>query len=288
MTNFSDHPSPSAGLDPESAVKILAVDDSPAVLKLLERTLISIGMQCLTARDGIEALEQLKQGGVSLVITERYDALTGLYNRRGFETKLREETFRAHRQGCLIFLVIIDLDKFKPYNDEFGHPAGDELLRAVSQLLLASTRENVDHCCRHGGDEFAIITARDHPRASADRDSTNPGTTPPIPFWRHHFKYRLCSLHPPPGSILGQRHPRFGGASRSGHVPEQTGRRQPDTLRRLLLKSFRRRPRYSNGDKTARAFISSFPSDVRRTPGDKIICISPTPLVYKRIVFQQV
>ncbi len=85
------------------------------------------------------------------------DALTGLYNRRGFETKLHEEIPRAHRQDYPVFLAIVDMDKFKGYNDLFGHQAGDEVLKGLARLLLSCTRSNVDWCCRQGGDEFAII-----------------------------------------------------------------------------------------------------------------------------------
>lgn len=85
------------------------------------------------------------------------DALTGLYNRRGFEARLHEEVPRAHRQGYPVFLAQVDLDHFKPCNDQFGHRQGDEVLKAVGRLLMGNTRENVDWCCRQGGDEFAVI-----------------------------------------------------------------------------------------------------------------------------------
>ncbi|MDF1613385.1 GGDEF domain-containing response regulator [Desulfurivibrio dismutans] len=85
------------------------------------------------------------------------DALTGLFNRRGFEVKLDEEVPRAHRQNYPLYVAIIDMDKFKKYNDEFGHQAGDRALQAIGRLLLRSTRDNVDWCCRPGGDEFSVI-----------------------------------------------------------------------------------------------------------------------------------
>lgn len=85
------------------------------------------------------------------------DGLTHLYNRRHFDNKLLEETQRASRQRLDAFLVLIDVDNFKTYNDQLGHPAGDGLLRGVGQILTHCTRKNVDWAFRYGGDEFSLI-----------------------------------------------------------------------------------------------------------------------------------
>jgi two-component system, cell cycle response regulator len=86
-----------------------------------------------------------------------YDALTNLFNRRNFDQKLWEEVHRAHRQGYDIYLALVDVDKFKEYNDSYGHQAGDKLLQSVGRILIDCVRENVDWNFRYGGDEFAII-----------------------------------------------------------------------------------------------------------------------------------
>jgi len=85
------------------------------------------------------------------------DMLTDLYNRRCFEMKLHEEVPRAHRQGYPVFLALLDVDRFKEYNDQYGHQAGDRVLQDIGRILVQCTRENVDWCFRFGGDEFAII-----------------------------------------------------------------------------------------------------------------------------------
>ncbi|MFN3921106.1 MAG: diguanylate cyclase [Caldimicrobium sp.] len=85
------------------------------------------------------------------------DALTGVYNRRYFEISLREETYRALRLKYPLTLLMIDLDKFKWYNDHLGHSAGDQALISVGEVLCHSTRMNVDKVCRYGGDEFVVI-----------------------------------------------------------------------------------------------------------------------------------
>lgn len=85
------------------------------------------------------------------------DMLTGLYNRRCFEMKLHEEVPRAYRQGYPVYLALLDADRFKEYNDQYGHQAGDRVLQAIGSILVQCTRENVDWCFRFGGDEFALI-----------------------------------------------------------------------------------------------------------------------------------
>lgn len=85
------------------------------------------------------------------------DSLTGLFNQRQFYMRLREEIVRSTRQKHSLALILMDLDRFKEYNDKHGHIAGDEALRAVGKAILRSIREGVDSGYRYGGDEFAII-----------------------------------------------------------------------------------------------------------------------------------
>jgi diguanylate cyclase (GGDEF)-like protein len=85
------------------------------------------------------------------------DPLTGVYNRRFFEETLQEEVYKSLRQHYPLSLIMIDLDKFKWYNDNLGHQAGDRLLKKLGEILLSSVRDRVDKICRYGGDEFVII-----------------------------------------------------------------------------------------------------------------------------------
>jgi diguanylate cyclase (GGDEF)-like protein len=86
-----------------------------------------------------------------------YDALTGIFNRRYFEEKVPEECYKAARQGYPLYLVMIDVDRFKEFNDAYGHQAGDELLRKLAETLVHSTRRLIDFPFRYGGDEFALL-----------------------------------------------------------------------------------------------------------------------------------
>jgi diguanylate cyclase (GGDEF)-like protein len=85
------------------------------------------------------------------------DALTGLENRRGFDTALRREWQRNARAGAPLAILMIDVDYFKNFNDRFGHPAGDEVLRRVAAELRATIRRAEDTAARYGGEEFALI-----------------------------------------------------------------------------------------------------------------------------------
>jgi diguanylate cyclase (GGDEF)-like protein len=84
------------------------------------------------------------------------DGLTGLYNRRHFQTLLRNEVSRAQRFGRRVSLALLDVDHFKNYNDTLGHLAGDELLRILSRVLQESVR-CTDFVARYGGEEFCVI-----------------------------------------------------------------------------------------------------------------------------------
>ena len=84
------------------------------------------------------------------------DDLTGLFNRRHFFEQLEKEVQRARRYRRAFALLLLDLDGFKGYNDTYGHLQGDEALREVARLLLASTRR-ADTVARFGGEEFIIL-----------------------------------------------------------------------------------------------------------------------------------
>ena len=103
------------------------------------------------------------------------DPLTGLMNRRGFEKFFELEQARirrGHSPGALF--VLIDLDRFKPINDTYGHLAGDECLKLVSAKLLQSIRM-LDGAARLGGDEFTLLLTQLDPDKTRAPSGENPG-----------------------------------------------------------------------------------------------------------------
>lgn len=84
------------------------------------------------------------------------DELTGLYNRRYLRQEMEREVLRSRRYQHSVALVMLDLDDFKRYNDLYGHPAGDRLLRELAEVMRSEVRPT-DSLVRYGGDEFAVI-----------------------------------------------------------------------------------------------------------------------------------
>jgi two-component system, cell cycle response regulator len=105
--------------------------------------------------------DQLRSAKSQLEKLSVTDGLTGLYNHRHFEDRLREEFRRCQRYSDPVSLLMMDLDHFKDVNDRYGHPFGDRVLRETAELLKASVREP-DICSRYGGEEFAIILPKTH------------------------------------------------------------------------------------------------------------------------------
>jgi len=99
------------------------------------------------------------------------DGLTKLYNYRYFMQELEREANRARRYNQPFSLFMLDIDKFKNYNDTYGHPAGDRILQTISKLILQNIR-NTDTVARYGGEEFVVILPglkREEAMALADK-----------------------------------------------------------------------------------------------------------------------
>lgn len=85
------------------------------------------------------------------------DPLTDLANRRRFDEGLDVEWRRAIREGLPLAMLMIDADRFKSYNDTYGHPAGDQLIKALAQCIAGSIRRPGDLAARYGGEEFMVL-----------------------------------------------------------------------------------------------------------------------------------
>ena len=107
---------------------------------------------------GRKALEtKLEEANRQLRVLAREDALTGLANRRRFDEALGEEYRRAMRVGTPLSIVMLDVDRFKSFNDTYGHPSGDGCLQALAGVISHLSRRPADLPARYGGEEFVVL-----------------------------------------------------------------------------------------------------------------------------------
>jgi diguanylate cyclase (GGDEF)-like protein len=129
---------------------LCVLDRAPRLLLSHQRDgLRLLGQQFMDQLEMHRDVQQLQRQTLS-------DPLTGAGNRRGFDRRLHEEWSRHMRSGAALSLLMIDVDKFKQYNDTYGHQAGDAILNQLCELMRLPLRAS-DFVARHGGDEFSII-----------------------------------------------------------------------------------------------------------------------------------
>ena len=104
-----------------------------------------------------EIEDQLSQANQRLAALADRDWLTGLANRRVFNDALFREWNAAKRGQSCVGLIMIDVDWFKPFNDRYGHPAGDECLRQVGAAIATAIHRPRDLAARYGGEEFVVL-----------------------------------------------------------------------------------------------------------------------------------
>ena len=131
------------------------IDQAPAPIAMFDMEMRYIAASRRWVSD--YHLEKREWRGASHyeVFTDLPDRWRGIH-RRGLEESMSFEVARAHRRHSSLGVLMLDMDRFKELNDNFGHLAGDSLLRAVAQALLSNIRAG-DVACRFGGDEFIVL-----------------------------------------------------------------------------------------------------------------------------------
>ncbi len=110
-----------------------------------------------------EVLDQVNRQLAALAAT---DGMTGLMNRRTFDETLANEFSRSLRDGSALSVIMVDVDRFKSFNDHYGHVAGDECLRRISRCMSMNFRRPGDMVARYGGEEFSVILPNTTPEGA--------------------------------------------------------------------------------------------------------------------------
>jgi diguanylate cyclase (GGDEF)-like protein len=116
----------------------------------------SVALFLLVVSRMAQLLRHVEAQAIQLRELARVDELTGLPNRRAWAAELPRAMERSRRDGSPLSVALLDLDHFKRFNDEFGHPAGDRLLKGASAAWRATLRVT-DELVRYGGEEFIIL-----------------------------------------------------------------------------------------------------------------------------------
>lgn len=124
-----------------------------------EQLVVAVAEHITLALSNLKLQDTLRQQSI-------HDSLTGLFNRRYMKDSLEREIYRAKRHNIPFGIIMIDIDYFKKFNDEYGHEVGDLVLEKIGRLVKNTVRPE-DIPCRYGGEEFLIILP------GADREGTN-------------------------------------------------------------------------------------------------------------------
>ena len=139
----------------------LVVDPTPEIGPLVTMAVNLTGVYLLAYIGASVGREQRRVRDAAIRLST-VDGLTGLYNRSYFFTALEREIARGDRSGRAFCMVMLDLDDLKSVNDRFGHIAGDQVLRAVSDIVRGGVRK-IDTAARYGGDEFVALLPETDP-----------------------------------------------------------------------------------------------------------------------------
>jgi diguanylate cyclase (GGDEF)-like protein len=142
------------------------------LVKPVSAVVLSAKIRALQRLDGMrrklrDLSDELSSANRRLEQVSQLDGLTGLANRRHFDNFLAHQVAVARRRREPFSLMLCDVDRFKPYNDRYGHLAGDECLRKIAGVLTGCCRRGTDLAARYGGEEFVLVLP-DTPAAGAE------------------------------------------------------------------------------------------------------------------------
>jgi diguanylate cyclase len=166
MQNVSSFAGETNALSQEVSGQLKVIDDSASaeMLKMLAETLlqgaetIQNSSENMTVRlaGAQQEIADLRENLARAMTEAERDFLTGTFNRKAFDKRLNDAMITAKNEETEMSLLMIDIDHFKHFNDNFGHLIGDEVLKIVAKTLI-DTLKGTDAVARYGGEEFAVI-----------------------------------------------------------------------------------------------------------------------------------
>lgn len=141
---------------PQKVLGVLNIHKGNPLSEETVRFLETLCSQAALALQNAGSLKRAKNEAKTFEQKATTDALTSLYNRLFMQERLPAEIERAKRNGIPLSLIMFDVDHFKKFNDTYGHPFGDVVLKEVARLLKVNIRP-YDHAIRYGGEEFMVI-----------------------------------------------------------------------------------------------------------------------------------
>lgn len=147
---------------------LIAEHDIEDLSRLSEEMIAITASMAEKQRDLVRTKKELERREAELSQLAITDPLTGLYNRRHLTQRLDEEIERSKRMGTPLSVVITDIDRFKQFNDTWGHLCGDRCLEGIAQILNANSRR-YDTVARFGGEEFVLVLPGSDVPAAVER-----------------------------------------------------------------------------------------------------------------------
>jgi len=153
-------PAPPGAAEPEVGLLARTFQEMRELLQRYQHELRAKRKEIAAANDRLrDQNEKLRQANEVLERLSVTDELTGLHNQRFFREQLPREMTRALRTGEPLSLILLDVDDFKQLNDNYGHAAGDTVLRTIARVMGAQVRE-MDLLARYGGEEFTLLASQ--------------------------------------------------------------------------------------------------------------------------------
>lgn len=164
------------------------------IFRPMVRHIVALNKQKAETLDDLEytvaiRTQNLREANKKLERLAHHDALTGLRNRLNLEADIERVILASAKNGAEFSVLMLDVDWFKKINDQYGHDAGDEVLKQAAKILLGCVREG-DHVYRAGGEEFVILLNRiSHVDATAKAEQIRSAVE------KHPFIYRNIEIH---------------------------------------------------------------------------------------------